>query len=243
MSPSWRMVSMAMREVILETAAIIGACIAHEPASSLHLALGLAAVLPACARECLPQVRDGWIRLAPVKMPMMAGFGRIENHCPNPVTITGVSSPAFGDASLHETRIVDGVSRMRELSELRIGPMGGGIEAGRHAPDADAAADRVERGQPCRSRIRPEGRWRPARRTGSAQALSAALDQRHHVMPLRHARLGQCNRTAAGAIDPHHDHVAVAISVAPSSDLIRWPMVTLLLPMRSVRSSTTTSDG
>jgi copper(I)-binding protein len=85
-------------------------------------ALCLAFVLPACARECMPQVRDGWIRLTPVKMPMMAGFGRIENHCPEPVTIVGVSSPAFGDASLHETRIVDGVSRMRGLPHLRIAP-------------------------------------------------------------------------------------------------------------------------
>lgn len=85
-------------------------------------ALCLALSLPACARECAPQVRDGWIRLTPVKMPMMAGFGRIENPCPTPVTIVGVSSPAFGDASLHETRIVDGVSRMRELPELRIAP-------------------------------------------------------------------------------------------------------------------------
>lgn len=88
------------------------------------LALGLAFVLPACARECAPQLRDGWVRLTPVKMPMMAGFGRIENPCPTPVTITGVSSPAFGDVSLHETRIVDGVSRMRELPELRIVPDG-----------------------------------------------------------------------------------------------------------------------
>jgi copper(I)-binding protein len=84
------------------------------------LALCLSFVLPACARECAPQLRDGWIRLTPAKMPMMAGFGRIENHCPKPVTIVGVSSPAFGDASLHETRIVDGVSRMRALPELRI---------------------------------------------------------------------------------------------------------------------------
>lgn len=91
------------------------------------LVLGLAVLLPACAHECVPQVRDGWIRLTPVKMPMMAGFGRIENHCPNPVTITGVRSPAFGDASLHETRIVDGVSRMRELTELRIGPDGAAV--------------------------------------------------------------------------------------------------------------------
>ena len=57
-------------------------------------------------------------------MPMMAGFGRIENQCTAPVVIVGVSSPAFGDTSLHETRIVDGVSRMRALPELRIAPDG-----------------------------------------------------------------------------------------------------------------------
>lgn len=91
------------------------------------LALCLLFVLPACARECTPQVRDGWIRLTPVKMPMMAGFGRIENRCPAPVTITGVRSPAFADVSLHETRIVDGVSRMRALPELRIVPEGAAV--------------------------------------------------------------------------------------------------------------------
>lgn len=80
--------------------------------------------LPACARDCAPQVRDGWVRLPPVAMPMMAGFGRIENRCARPVTIVGVSSPAFADTSLHETRIVDGVSRMRALPELRIAPDG-----------------------------------------------------------------------------------------------------------------------
>lgn len=80
--------------------------------------------LPACARECVPQVRDGWVRLPPVAMPMMAGFGRVENRCAVPVTIVGVSSPAFGDVSLHETRTVDGVSRMRALPELRIAPDG-----------------------------------------------------------------------------------------------------------------------
>lgn len=78
--------------------------------------------MPACARECAPQVREGWLRLPPGKMPMLAGFGRIENRCPTPVTIIGVSSPAFADTSLHETRIVDGVSRMRALPELRLAP-------------------------------------------------------------------------------------------------------------------------
>ena len=80
--------------------------------------------LPACARDCAPQVHGGWVRLPPVAMPMMAGFGRIENRCASPVTIVGVSSPAFGEVSLHETRIIDGVSRMRALPELRIAPDG-----------------------------------------------------------------------------------------------------------------------
>lgn len=74
------------------------------------------------ARECAPSIREGWLRMPPAAMPMMAGFGRIENRCPTPVTIVGVSSPAFADTSLHETRIVDGVSRMRALPELRIAP-------------------------------------------------------------------------------------------------------------------------
>ena len=80
--------------------------------------------LSAVARDCEPRLRDGWIRLPPMAMPMMAGFGRIENRCAAPLVIVGVSSPAFGDTSLHETRMVGGVSRMRALPELRIAPDG-----------------------------------------------------------------------------------------------------------------------
>jgi copper(I)-binding protein len=87
------------------------------------LALSLCLLsLSACARDCAPQVRDGWVRMPPGDMPMMAGFGRIENRCPTPATIVSASSPAFGDTSLHETRIVDGVSRMRAVPDLRIAP-------------------------------------------------------------------------------------------------------------------------
>jgi copper(I)-binding protein len=87
------------------------------------LALSLCLLsLSACARDCAPQVRDGWVRMPPGDMPMMAGFGRIENRCTAPITVVGVSSPAFADTSLHETRIVEGVSRMRALPELRIAP-------------------------------------------------------------------------------------------------------------------------
>jgi copper(I)-binding protein len=90
----------------------------------LALALcGMPGAAPA-ADACHPQVRDGWVRLGPAGMPMMAGFGRIENHCPAPVTITAAASPAFASAELHETRLVDGVNRMRHLPQLRIPPDG-----------------------------------------------------------------------------------------------------------------------
>lgn len=77
---------------------------------------------PACARDCAPQVREGWVRLIPGGMPMQGGFGRIENHCATPVTIVAVRSPAYARVELHETRTVAGVSRMRVVPELRIAP-------------------------------------------------------------------------------------------------------------------------
>jgi copper(I)-binding protein len=86
------------------------------------VAASLVVAVPARADECLPVVHEGWVRMPPAAMPMMAGFGTIENRCAAPVTVVGVSSPAFAEASLHETRIVDGVSRMRALPELRIAP-------------------------------------------------------------------------------------------------------------------------
>lgn len=93
---------------------------------NLHRLLLTSLLFAACnaavASECLPTVRDGWLRLPPMEMPMLAGFGRIENTCATAITIVGVSSPAFADTSLHETRIVDGVSRMRALPELKLAP-------------------------------------------------------------------------------------------------------------------------
>ncbi|MFK3649025.1 copper chaperone PCu(A)C [Lysobacter enzymogenes] len=78
-------------------------------------------------KGCVAQVREGWVRMPPMQMPMMAGFGRIENRCARPVTIVGAKSAAFADVSLHETRIVDGISKMRALPELRIAPDGAAV--------------------------------------------------------------------------------------------------------------------
>jgi copper(I)-binding protein len=100
---------------------------ALRPLLAACLLAAVAALPPAQARGCEAKVKEGWVRLPPVSMPMMAGFGRIENPCAGPVTIVGASSPAFGDVSLHETRVVEGVSRMRHLPELRIAPEGAAI--------------------------------------------------------------------------------------------------------------------
>lgn len=82
--------------------------------------LGLVAALPGCAAECAPTLQEGWIRAGPPGMPMRAGFGRIVNDCPAPLEITGASSPAFDDVSLHRTTVVDGVSRMRSVPMLQV---------------------------------------------------------------------------------------------------------------------------
>ncbi len=79
---------------------------------------------PAVARDCAPEVKDGWIRLLPGGMPMHAGFGRIDNACPMPATIVSASSPAYASVELHESKVVDGINRMRQLPELRIAPGG-----------------------------------------------------------------------------------------------------------------------
>ena len=88
--------------------------------SVLLLAILLGLPLSACARDCTPQVRNGWIRLMPGGMPMQAGFGRIENRCPMPATIVSASSAAYGSVELHESRVVAGVNRMRAVPELRL---------------------------------------------------------------------------------------------------------------------------
>lgn len=89
------------------------------------LALGALVAAPSIARTkavCAPQVQQGWIRLLPGGMPMHAGFARIDNACPQPVTIVGARSASYGEVELHESRNIDGVNRMRQLKELRIAP-------------------------------------------------------------------------------------------------------------------------
>lgn len=102
-----------------------------RPLAALALAVAAFVALPACSGPCEPRLADGWVRLTPVAMPMSAGFGTIENPCAEPITVVAVSSPSFADVSLHETTLVDGISRMRPVEQLPV-PAGGavGLEPG-----------------------------------------------------------------------------------------------------------------
>ena len=66
-------------------------------------------------------IADPWVRAMPPGRPMTAGYLRVENTSSEPVRITGVAS-SVGNASLHETRTVEGKSSMRPVEELLIKP-------------------------------------------------------------------------------------------------------------------------
>ena len=105
-----------------DRSAIIGAM----TIARLAAVLLLAAAPAVHAADCLPVVESPWIRKPPMAMPMMAGFATVRNPCPAPVTLVGASSTVFESVELHETRTVEGMSRMRHVEALEV-PAGGEV--------------------------------------------------------------------------------------------------------------------
>ena len=88
--------------------------------------LFLAACSPPAAEQTL-KFEDAWVRATPPGAMMTAGFGRLVNHTDLKLEITAFTSPNYGDVSLHQTVIENGVSRMKEVPGLSI-PPGGEVE-------------------------------------------------------------------------------------------------------------------
>ena len=88
--------------------------------------LFLAACSPPAAEQTL-KFEDAWVRATPPGAMMTAGFGRLVNHSVLKLEITAFTSPAYGDVSLHQTVIENGLSRMKEVPGLSI-PPGGEVE-------------------------------------------------------------------------------------------------------------------
>lgn len=86
------------------------------------IALGL--VLISMSAWACPglQITDGWIRQAPPGAHVMAAYANLTNHGDKPLSITAISSPAFGAIEIHQTRIEDGESRMMALDDITIAP-------------------------------------------------------------------------------------------------------------------------
>jgi copper(I)-binding protein len=87
-------------------------------------AFALCLVLAACAGTSDAPVRvdDAWIRALPEGVTATAGYFTIENRSDAPRTLTVVSSPQFARVELHETRMEDGIARMRPLDALPLPP-------------------------------------------------------------------------------------------------------------------------
>ncbi len=65
-------------------------------------------------------VSDSWIREAPPGAHMLAGYAELHNSGNTALRIVAVESDAFGDVSLHETIVSDGVARMRALNDVEL---------------------------------------------------------------------------------------------------------------------------
>ena len=63
---------------------------------------------------------DGWVRAVPPGMTMTAAYGSFTNHGAEIIEITSFSSDSFTDVSLHETKLEDGVSTMKQLPGLLL---------------------------------------------------------------------------------------------------------------------------
>ncbi len=76
---------------------------------------------PVFAADDCVSFKEGWIRLPPMaSMPMAAGFGQVHNACAAPVAVTAARGARFAEVSLHESTVVDGVNRMREVERLPV---------------------------------------------------------------------------------------------------------------------------
>ncbi|MGE0483333.1 MAG: copper chaperone PCu(A)C [Gammaproteobacteria bacterium] len=137
---------------------------------SAALAAGLLACGGTAACDGL-RADGGWLRQPPPGAGSAAGYVLLMNAGDRPMTVRGVSSPAFARGMIHETRYSEGRAEMRHLHEIVIAP-GAQIEArpgGMHLMLSEpkqplALGDMIEIHFDCASGD-PLITWLPVRRT------------------------------------------------------------------------------
>lgn len=73
---------------------------------------------------CMPDISayDAWVRAVPPGMAMTAGYLTVSNNSQQAISLVEVRSPAATRMEIHETRIHDGMARMRQIQSLPIAP-------------------------------------------------------------------------------------------------------------------------
>ncbi len=89
---------------------------------ALLLVLALFTAVVAKADHVAIHFDSAWVREAPPGVPMMAAYGVIRNTGSREIPVRSFSSPEFGGVELHETVVVDGQARMREVAPLVLQP-------------------------------------------------------------------------------------------------------------------------
>lgn len=91
----------------------------------LPVLVATAVALAGCSRQPgAVSVEAPWILEAPAGADAMAGYGVLRNGTGDTVAVTGVDSPAFARAHLHETRIENGHASMTPVDSLTLPPGG-----------------------------------------------------------------------------------------------------------------------
>jgi copper(I)-binding protein len=85
------------------------------------LPIFIVALLAACSASEAPLVASDVEVTKPMPgRDMSAGFFVLSNNTEAEIRITNVTSPQFGSIEIHETTVIDGVSRMRKLEALVV---------------------------------------------------------------------------------------------------------------------------
>ncbi len=68
------------------------------------------------------QVKDAWIRWLPANVPG-GGYMTLINTGPAPRVLIGASSPDYGEVSIHQTRIREGLTEMARMESVELKPL------------------------------------------------------------------------------------------------------------------------
>jgi periplasmic copper chaperone A len=88
-------------------------------------AIAVVCMLAACSADRAPLVATDIDLRQPLPGTQTgAGYLTLSNNTADPITITKVTSPQYGEVQMHESVIENGIARMRPLDSVTVPPHG-----------------------------------------------------------------------------------------------------------------------